>query len=78
MNAFQVPEPEILTVKSLRDYLNAMEELWTDQDIKYLGEFLDQKFNVMYHSDPKGIGPAKIVHDGGLDFILLPKEPPCE
>lgn len=72
-NAFQVQPPELLTVETLRKYLDDMEELWNDKDVQYLGEFKRQRINIMHTEQPNvGIGPAKIVYDGCLDFIILP------
>jgi len=66
--------PETLTVGSLLDYLKELEETWTEKDAKFLGEFRKQTINCYYYSKDtfsEGIGPAKIVYDGGLDFVIL-------
>ena len=74
MSGVNVKPPEMLTVKSLRKYLDDMEASWTEMDKRYLGEFENHKINTIFPAPTHGIGPAKIIFDGGLDFIILPKE----
>ena len=70
-NFTNIKPPAVLTVKSLRKYLDDMEATWTDMDKEYMGEFEHHKINIEFPHN-SGIGPAKIYYDGGLDFIVLP------
>ena len=75
---------QVLTVKALREYLEALEEVWTEEDEKYLGRFEDQKINCIHYTPTgdkgvyriAGIGPATIYYDGGLDFIVTEADIP--
>lgn len=88
-NVIQVKPPQLLTVKSLREYLDSMEKLWTEEDTKYLGEFNSQKISIPYfkedehmrtthHYTYQGYGPGMIHYDGGLDFIIEMPNPQQE
>lgn len=69
------PPTGVLTVKKLREYLDEMEASYTDDDVKYLGEFEYQRIHVLHDSSVGGgVGDSQIIFDGGLDFILLPKD----
>lgn len=70
-----VMSPELLTVASLRKYLNEMEALWSAEDTKHLGEFDSQKINIPFPTN--GIGPAQIIYNGCSDFIIVPKGESC-
>ena len=70
-NAHTIPKPEVLTVESLRKLLNDMENVWSKQDVRYLGEFEKQLFNCPHYN---GIGPAKVDFSGGFGFVILPKD----
>ena len=43
-NSMQIKPPNdgVLTVGQLLNYLHEMEQSWSNEDIKYLGEFKDQ------------------------------------
>ena len=71
-NAFQVKPPEgALTIGKIRKYLNDMEALWSEEDNKYIGDFENQAIQTLGHSG-QGIARAKIIYEGGLDFIIHP------
>ena len=62
-----------LTVKALREFLCNLEESWTEEDEKYMGQFEQQKLYVPYFTQEgkfEGYGWASIFYDGGLDFII--------
>ena len=67
-----IKTPEHLTVGTLRKYFDAWEAAWTEQDDKMLGKFEDTP--VYCWPSDKGVCKAKIVYDGGLDFIIMEKE----
>ena len=41
----------VYSVKELRDYLDEVEDQWTEQDTKYLGKFEHQGLRIPYFSD---------------------------
>ena len=62
-----------LTVGKLRGYLDQLEESWTEEDCKYLGDFSLQRINIPYfnaNTPCDGYDPASITYDGGMDFII--------
>jgi len=79
MSGIKIKTPTgVLTVGDLMDYLTEMEASWTDEDIKYMGEFRDHKINIpcfkliegTHTFRYVGIGNALIYYHGGLDFII--------
>lgn len=62
-----IPTPTILTVKTLRDYLDAFEASWTTRETKVLGEFENHK---VFHLGDDGLDNAAIEYDGTLGFII--------
>ncbi len=74
-NAFRISPPKILTVKSLRTYLSALEEVWSKEDTTYFGAFENQSVKTLWPT--KGIGPAQIKIEHDFNFVILPGEYPC-
>ena len=67
-----IKPPEHLTVGTLRKYLDDMEAEWTIDDDDYMGKFEHQFVNCWPSN--RGVCKAKIVYDGGLDFIIVEKD----
>ena len=67
-----IKTPEHLTVGTLRKYLDDMESEWTKTDVSFLGKFENLQINCWVKNE--GAGPAQIVYDGGLDFVILDKD----
>ncbi len=63
----------MLSVKTLRAALDAIEGVWTEEDTDILGAFEDQA--VMQTND-KGAEHCRIVYTGELGFILISDDAP--
>jgi len=61
-----------LTTKELRDFLDAHEAAWTDEDTKYLGTFDTQE--IMVWMPERGYTLSKIVSDGPEGFMIVPTD----
>jgi hypothetical protein len=73
----QIRPPKLLTVGNLLNYLKRMEEYWTEEDTKYMGDFRNHMIYVPYFKRGEfiGYGHGEIHYDGGLDFIIdMPQE----
>lgn len=47
-----IPKGRVVSnIKELRDYLDEVEDQWTEQDTKYLGKFESQGLWIPYFSD---------------------------
>jgi len=66
--------PEYLTVETLRKWFDDYEATWTEQDIKYMGEFKYTPIRaIVDKEDGGGIANGKIYEHPGLGFVIIPK-----
>ena len=65
-------EQRVRNVRELREYLNALEAKWTDQDREVLGEFDLMAVLVPYGSldVPNGVGDAYATCDVSLGIVI--------
>jgi len=58
------------TLGELKEYLNALEAVWSVTDTKYLGAFKDQK---IYLAQPDGMFQSKAYYHGGYGLVVSNK-----
>lgn len=66
---------DVLTIKKLREKLDAWEKDWTEQDVQYLGSF-DSQPVITNHFDPQwgtfqGVGAANVLPHWELGLLII-------